>query len=159
MTDHDQNQQQWDECPAGALSALARRLNARHRYQRAVRITQFGALGLVVVAAGIVTGGLINARRGPVGPVVPVTLVRINCRECKSNFEAYHLHLTSQQPMDATAAEQMRVHLERCKGCRLAFQKQYPGVLIAMATGAAGLLLGICRRPVETATTLVARRA
>jgi hypothetical protein len=149
MTDHDYDQQQWGECPSGELRALACRLNNLRRRQLAFRIAQFGVLGLLLVAAGITAGRWTGTRRAP------VLVARINCRECAAHFEAYHLHLIHKGTMDTSLAEQMRAHFQKCNRCRLAFAKQYPGVLIAIATDAAGLLAGVNHCPAGTLTSLL----
>ncbi len=129
MTDRDVDQQPWGACPSGELRALAQRLQAEHRRRGVVRIAQFSALGLLVIGAGIATGSLVVGRRAP---GVPPVLASLNCQECKEHFEAYHLHLTGDQPMGTELAERMRAHLLHCKSCRLAFEKQYPDVMIAL---------------------------
>jgi hypothetical protein len=58
--------------------------------------------------------------------------------------------------MDAALADQMRAHLTKCKGCRVAFEKQYPGLLIAIATDAACLLVGVRHCPISTGMALLA---
>ncbi len=150
MNDHHHDQQQWGECPSGELHSLARRLRAQHSRRRAVKVSQYGALGLVVIGAFFVTSGLINARR------VPAVLAHLNCRECHEHFEAYHLHLAGTQPMDVQLAERMRAHLLHCKRCRLAFEKQYPDVAIAALDTATQPLASERLLPVESATLIFA---
>jgi hypothetical protein len=144
MADEEADHQQWRKCWSGELRALAR----QHRRQRVVKSALFGAIGLMVVAAGVVAGR--SMRPGP------ASVGSINCEQCVAQFEAYFRHLIHESQMEARSADLMRVHLAQCARCRNAFDKRYPGVLMAVATDAVSMLVGINHLPVATMTELLA---
>ncbi|MCG8448088.1 MAG: hypothetical protein MI725_00730 [Pirellulales bacterium] len=122
---HDPSSNDWDVCPTGELSQMAARLDAAQR--RASRNRLYGgtlactALFAVVVLS---VGSFLNSdgvKHGGIG-----------CRECMSNFAAYHDHLTEANLLaDAKLIASMATHLEKCDLCRGEFNAAYPGVLVS----------------------------
>lgn len=130
MADHQQQAENeaWGPCPEGELQGMAQRLRAADvRQSRMATVKTFGT-SAAVVACLVVGVGLLTAG-GSDG------LGNISCLECYGAFDAYHVHVTADGPMEASFASAMNEHLVNCPICRPKFEVRYPGVLEQTALG------------------------
>ena len=113
----------WDACSQGELTQMVTRLDAAKR--RANRNRSYGSTLVCTALFAVVAfsvGSLLDSGGHLFGG--------IRCAECKSNFEAYHGHLTEASLIaDAKLLASMETHLAKCAVCRDRFNRTYPGIL------------------------------
>jgi len=127
MSNNQPQHDQWNDCPAGELSQLANRLNARKQRVRRTQLLGKASAFMLLVACGVFVVGFALDPGGP-------RYGNITCSECKSHFVAYHANETNAEQMEETLATSMATHLQKCERCRTLFGKTYPGVLSAELT-------------------------
>lgn len=131
MSIHPENQDEWNDCPAGELSRMASRLNLSQKRAHTRKLYRSSLLSMLLVAVGVVVVGSV---------LTPISnhYGGITCAECKSHFETYHSHLTGvAQIGDSALSSSMATHLANCGFCKEKFRQSYPGVLddtVAMST-------------------------
>lgn len=131
MHGEDDSHDEWQSCPAGELSRLAKRLNVRERRVRLWQLASTGLLSMFLFAAGaILIGGFVIYEEPTFGG--------ISCTDCLSHSDEYHAHLVGKLPMaDAELAASIETHLKLCGCCRTKFHHAYPDVALEqlMAVG------------------------
>ena len=101
--DDDRQQAEWNECPAGSLSALSGRLRGRNRRRRFLQVA--GAVSLSVLAGGAVgVALLLRPKEHEFGG--------ITCSEVTRNAGAF-TRGEVQEPL----LGKMRVHIAQCPMC------------------------------------------
>lgn len=117
----NQQHDDWHDCPTGELSQMVGRLNVAQRRARMKKFYGKAAACVLLVAVGVfAVGTVLSSRYGG-----------ISCPECQEHFVAFYNHQTKAADMDDALVSSMTRHLEKCGGCRSAFEKNYPGVLPA----------------------------
>ena len=121
---------QWNECPPGALKRLGQELNASHRSKQLQKNMGRAGLACLLLAVGFV--GYRGAQLAA-DPAANTPYGGITCEECQGHFIAYRDHLVDQSAIEPAVAQSMEVHLEKCVLCRFDFKQKFPGVLAAAA--------------------------
>jgi hypothetical protein len=123
MNGKENTQDDWQACPPGELTRMARRLSARERRARFSQLASNGLLSMLLFAAGaILIGGFVIYEEPTFGG--------ISCTDCLSHADEYHNHLIGKVTMaDVELVGQIETHLELCLCCRVKFRQAYPEVL------------------------------
>jgi hypothetical protein len=122
MNVKENTQDDWQACPPGELTRMARRLSARERRARFSQLASNGLLSMLLFAAGaILVGGFVIYEEPTFGG--------ISCTDCLSHADEYHNHLVGKVTMaDVELVGRIETHLELCLCCRAKFRQAYPEV-------------------------------
>ncbi len=113
----------WQACPPGAISGVADQLMREQRSQQVRTASTWagGVLAIVLVGFAVTqwlpSGGSTPAYGG------------ITCEACVVAMPDYEQHLVFAKPMTKPTIEQMQQHIADCKMCRGEFERRFPGVL------------------------------
>jgi len=115
----------WNDCPRGELSQMVRKLDAAQSLTRTKKLVQTGLLSMLLVAGGVVAGGVLFSSNS-------MNFGGITCTECQGHFAEYHGHMTGSELLeDLGLVKSMETHIANCQSCRGRFDENYPGVLSA----------------------------
>lgn len=103
----------WESCPSDAFVRTVRRIQARHRAWRRVKL--LGRAGTAVVL--LLAATLIVQQFGPEPAAVP-QVGKMTCAAARSLLPAY---LAGK--LEAAVAGQLESHLKRCPHCRDRYEK------------------------------------
>ncbi len=125
MSGNQNRNDDWNDCPQGELSQMVRKLDAAQSLTRTKKLVQTGFLSMLLVAGGVVAGGVLFTSNS-------MTYGGISCTECQGHFAEYHGHMTGSELLeDLGLVKSMDAHLAICQYCHDRFNENYPGVLSA----------------------------
>lgn len=123
---------QWEECEAGVVSGMAKRLRSRRRFKQLGSAIAAGSLFVLLLVMGY---SVID--RGE-----PPARARLNCRETVQLLAKYHA-----QSLDEAMAHDVREHLAGCPMCREHYEDLYPSEVRTDSIARSRLVATIARFP------------
>jgi hypothetical protein len=112
----------WQPCPPGEMTRLAKRLDSLQRGARFNQLVGTGLLSMFLCAVGtvLIGGYLLYQEPNSEG---------YSCRDCQAHAAEFHdLIIGKKASMDAKQEKLIRKHLKKCNGCRAKFQQAFPDV-------------------------------